>query len=347
MYRERDLISVGPRAQPAELAELADGHGRRFAYLRLSVTDVCNFRCGYCLPDGYARPVERPSFLTLAEIDRLVRAFAALGLWKVRLTGGEPTLRRDFADIARLVADVPEVRRVAMTTNGYGLAANAGRYRAAGVNAVNVSIDSLDSATFAKVTGHDRLTEVLAGVAACQDAGFEAVKINAVLMRGINDGEADLDRFLALVADRALTVRFIETMRTNDQPQFWRRHHVSAAATVARLEAKGWRAVSRGEGAGPAVDYAHADFAGRIGIIAPYGDGFCSTCNRLRVSAAGRLHLCLFGEGGHDLRPLLQHDDDQAELAASIRTLVAGKADGHRLRDGNSGATPHLASIGG
>jgi cyclic pyranopterin phosphate synthase len=324
---------------------LTDGHGRRFEYLRLSLTDVCNFRCTYCLPGGYRKQAGAAAELSVDEIRRLVGAFARLGLWKVRLTGGEPSLRRELLEIARAVAAVPGVRKLAMTTNGYRLPERAADYAAAGISALNVSVDSLEPGKFAAITGHDRLGEVLDGIAAARDAGIASIKLNSVLMRGINDGE--LDGFIDFVTRHELSLRFIEVMRTNDNPDFFDRHHLAGAEIALRLEALGWRALPRAAGAGPAVDYAPPSGPGRIGIIAPYAKDFCSTCNRLRVSARGKLHLCLFGDFGIDLRPLLQHDGQTEELVDRIAALTRTKAPAHRLYAGDSGGTPHLASIGG
>ena len=324
---------------------LHDGHGRKFEYLRLSLTDVCNFRCSYCLPDGYRKQAGLPASLSLAEIGRLVSAFSQLGLWKVRLTGGEPSLRPELLEIARIVSATPGIRRLAMTTNGYQLASRAADYAAAGIDALNISVDSLDPARFASITGHDRLGEVLDGIAAAQAAGISTIKLNSVLMRGINDDE--LDRFIAFVAEHDLALRFIEVMRTNDNTAFFERHHLAGAEVAQRLEGMGWTRLVRTPGAGPAVEYANPAGAGRIGIIAPYSKDFCASCNRLRVSAKGKLHLCLFGDFGYDLRTLLQADHQADELVARIRALTATKAPAHRLHEGHSGGTPHLAAIGG
>lgn len=324
---------------------LADGLGRRFEYLRLSLTDVCNFRCTYCLPDGYRKHAGLPANMTVAEIRRLVTAFAHLGLWKVRLTGGEPSLRPELLDIARAVSAVPGVRKLAMTTNGYRLAERAQSYANAGIGALNVSVDSLDPARFAAITGHDRLDEVMRGIDAARAAGIGAIKLNAVLMRGVNDDE--LDAFARFVARQDLSLRFIEVMRTNDNAAFFEQHHIAGDEIAARLVAQGWIRLEREAGAGPAVEFAHPGGSGRIGIIAPYSKDFCSTCNRLRVSARGKLHLCLFGDHGIDLRPLLASDDQREALLARIGALVSTKAPAHRLHEGNSGGTPHLASIGG
>lgn len=323
---------------------LSDAIGRRFEYLRLSLTDVCNFRCTYCLPDGYKKACNKPAELSVDELRRAVSGFAELGLWKVRLTGGEPTLRRDFEEVARAVAGIPGIRRVAMTTNGYRLAERARVWRDCGISAINISVDSLDPARFAQITGHDRLEEVLRGVEAARDAGFDSIKLNAVLMRGVNDDE--LAAMVDFVTTRDLSLRFIEVMRTNDNTAFFSQRHIAGQTVIDRLEADGWQRLPRQPGAGPAVELGHPEAKGRIGIIAPYSKDFCASCNRLRLSSDGKLHLCLFGDGGMDIRPLLQSDDREA-LTDRIRKLVGTKAPAHRLHEGNSGATPHLASIGG
>lgn len=342
---EADPGHLGLHRAAGEKPPLIDGMGRRFEYLRLSLTEVCNFSCSYCLPDGYKKSCSRPQELTVAEIERAVRGFAGLGLWKVRLTGGEPTLRRDFEQIARAVSSVPGIRRVAMTTNGYRLAENARAWREAGVSAINISVDSLNPARFARITGHDRLEQVLRGIDAAREAGFDSIKLNAVLMRGVNDHE--LRDMVDFVTRHDLSLRFIEVMRTNDNAEFFDKHHLSGQTIAKRLLASGWEQRPRAAGAGPAVEFARPGFKGRIGIIAPYVRDFCSSCNRLRLSSSGKLHLCLFGDGGFDLRPLLAQDGNGRELADRIRTLTSAKLPSHRLHQGDSGATPHLASIGG
>ncbi|NCU12473.1 MAG: GTP 3',8-cyclase MoaA, partial [Sphingomonadaceae bacterium] len=186
---------------------------------------------------------------------------------------------------------------------------------------------------------------VLDGIAAARLAGITSIKLNSVLMRGVNDDE--LDAFIGFVQQHDLALRFIEVMRTNDNPAFFERHHLAGVEIAAKLESLGWQAVPREAGAGPAVVYARPGQPGRIGIIAPYAKDFCATCNRLRVSARGKLHLCLFGDHGIDLRPLLQDDGQHDALVARIAALTATKAPAHRLHEGNSGGTPHLASIGG
>lgn len=328
---------------------LEDGFSRRFYYLRLSVTDVCNFRCTYCLPDGY-RPEQGPkedrkSFLSLAEIRRVVSGFAAMGTRKVRLTGGEPSLRRDFTSIIETVAKTPGIEKVAMTTNGYRLKERAREWFDAGLNALNVSVDSLDPRQFHQITGENKLMEVMAGIDAALAAGFTSVKINAVLLRGLNDHQ--LEAFLGWIRHKPIELRFIELMQTGEMDTLFRDHHVSGEQIKQRLLASGWAAQPRGQDDGPAQVFNHPDSQGGVGLIMPYSKDFCAGCNRLRVSSLGKLHLCLFGDNGVELRDLLARDDQQDELQQRIRAALAGKSATHRLHEGNAGSTPHLASIGG
>ena len=323
---------------------IADGFGRTFPYLRLSVTDVCNFSCSYCLPDGYKKTGCK-QFMTPDEIIRLVRAFAALGTWKIRLTGGEPTIRKDFVDIATAINNVPGIRKLAFTTNGYKLPERAQDYYNAGLRAINISVDSLRPDQFKYITGHDRLHEALEGVQASFDAGFESVKLNTVLLKGLNDHE--LDNFIDFVEDTPVSLRFIELMRTGENQEYFKKHHLSGTAVTAKLLERGWRVRPRVEGAGPAQEFEHPDSAGTIGLIAPYSKDFCKSCNRLRVSAEGALHLCLFGEGGYSLREYLQSDDSQEALQNKILQLMNFKVSAHFLHEDNSGVRDHLASIGG
>ena len=326
------------------MATLVDGFGRTFPYLRLSLTEACNYRCSYCLPNGYQAD-GRPSFLTLEEVQRLVRGFAAVGMRKIRLTGGEPSLRKDLPSIIAAVSATPGVQKIALTTNGCLLPRHVRLWREAGLTALNVSLDSLQSARFAAITGHDRFDEVMEGVEIAQGLGFDAVKLNAVLLRGLNDDE--LPAWMAFLRSRDIAIRFIELMRTGDNQAYFERHHYRAEALEQQLVDAGWSLQPRAPDAGPAHEYAHPDYRGRIGIIAPYSKDFCAGCNRLRVTARGDLRLCLFGDFGIPLRPLLQSDDDHDALVGRIATQLGLKAAGHGLHEGNTGITPHLASIGG
>ena len=323
---------------------LTDPHGRSFSYLRLSITDICNYRCKYCLPDGYKKN-GASQFLNADEIENLVTGLAGLGLWKVRLTGGEPTVRKDFAEIAARVSSIPGIRRLAATTNGYRLAENAQLWRKAGISAINVSVDSLNRQNFSDITGHDHLHRVLDGIKAAQDAGFEKIKVNTVLLRDVNDHE--LEAFMEWIRSEDLSIRFIELMETGSNKEYFEHHHIRGKEIQARLHALGWSEQPREEGAGPAQEFSHTDYKGQIGIIAPYSKDFCNTCNRLRVTAMGDLRLCLFGNGGHSLRHLMQHRNQREALQVSITDLMVQKDPTHLLHFHKTGATPHLASLGG
>jgi len=322
---------------------LKDSFGRKFPYLRLSVTEVCNFRCTYCLPNGYQK-TER-DFLTLPEITRLATAFAELGTHKIRLTGGEPTVRKDLTQIARVVSNIPGIRTVALTTNGYNLKENARAFRDAGINALNVSVDSLDSERFHAITGQDKLAHVLEGIEAAKAAGFTNIKINSVLLKEVTDHT--LPEFLSWIKREALSVRFIELMQTGENLAFFKQHHISANVIIQQLLEHGFVPELRKPDSGPAQEFTHPDYAGKIGIIAPYSKDFCKSCNRLRVTSRGKLMLCLFGEGGYDLRPYLQADDQREELIDAIASALHFKHETHYLQQGITGSTPHLATLGG
>ncbi|MEL3926999.1 GTP 3',8-cyclase MoaA [Aeromonas enteropelogenes] len=326
------------------MSPLEDGFSRRFYYLRLSITDVCNFRCTYCLPDGY-RPEGRKSFLSVDEIRRVVSGFAAMGTRKVRLTGGEPSLRRDFTSIIEAVAGTSGIEKVAMTTNGYRLKERAREWFDAGLSALNVSVDSLDPRQFHQITGENKLAEVMEGIEAALAAGFKSVKINAVLLKGLNDYQ--LEAFLAWIKHKPIELRFIELMQTGEMDTLFQNHHVSGEQIKQRLLESGWVQQLRGKDDGPAQVFMHPESQGGVGLIMPYSKDFCAGCNRLRVSSVGKLHLCLFGDNGVELRDLLGADGQQEALQQRIRSALSGKAATHRLHEGNAGATPHLASIGG
>ena len=326
------------------MSQLTDGFGRSFPYLRLSLTEACNFRCSYCLPDGYQAD-GRPQFMAVDEIERLVRGFAALGMHKIRLTGGEPSLRKDLPQIIATVAKVPGIRKVAITTNGCLLPRHLPGWHRAGLTALNVSMDSLQRERFHAITGHDRLPEIMQGLNLAQALGLQSIKLNAVLLRGLNDDE--LPAWMEFLRERPISVRFIELMRTGDNREYYERHHLRADVIIEQLLAAGWSERKRAADAGPAREFSHPEHRGSVGIIAPYSKDFCKGCNRLRVTARGDLRLCLFGDFGVALRPLLQSDDDQDALLARITTQLGLKAAGHGLHFGQTGLTPHLASIGG
>ena len=324
---------------------LVDAFQRAYYYLRLSITDQCNFRCNYCLPNGYQPEANKPSFLTLSEIVRVAEAFAAMGTEKIRLTGGEPTLRKDFITIAENVANVSGIRQLALTTNGYRMAKDVDAWQRAGITSINVSVDSLDPKMFHQITGINKFDEVMRGIERAFEIGYKKVKVNSVLMKNLNDHE--FNQFLAWVKNRPIQMRFIELMQTGEMDSFFHHHHLSGEILVKKLLEQGWQLQQKAITDGPAKVFKHPDYMGEIGLIMPYEKNFCASCNRLRVSAKGKLHLCLFGEEGIELRDLLRSDDQQSILQARIFSALQGKREHHYLHQGNTGIRQHLASIGG
>lgn len=322
---------------------LTDAYARRFSYLRLSVTESCNFRCSYCLPDGNDCD-SRSGELNLTEIRRLVTAFAKLGTRKVRITGGEPSLRKDLTKIIATCKAVPGIEKVALTTNGYRLKRDALAWQQAGLDAVNVSVDSLDADTFHLVTGQDKLADILDGIAHAKAIGIKQVKINTVLLKQHN--ALALPDFLRFIQKQDIALRFIELMRTGDNANFYQRQHLSGASIQRQLIAQGWQLNAKANTDGPALEYSHSDYQGQLGLIMPYSKDFCADCNRLRVSSSGALYLCLFTDNHQDLRSLLQ-SDNSAPVVRFLQQAVQGKAFSHQLAQDYSGSTRHLAQIGG
>jgi cyclic pyranopterin phosphate synthase len=300
------------------------------------------------LPQGYiaSEQVQEPE-LSIEEIRRLVSAFSKLGFTKIRLTGGEPTVRRDIVDIVQTISTFSNIKKIAITTNGNRLTELAAPLRLAGVSAINISVDSLDEATFNKTTGTHRFTAVMAGVEEAVRVGFESIKLNAVLLRDTHEDE--IQRFMEWVQKRPISVRFIELMRTGKNAEYFSQQHVSGGTVQFSLLKAGWEQVPRLANDGPAVVYRHPHSMGSIGIIAPYSSDFCTTCNRLRVSSRAALRLCLFGDGDVSLRRYLQddHAHSQNALMELIQTSVKVKPISHYLHEGNYGNTSNLSGIGG
>lgn len=323
---------------------LEDLFGRRFPYLRLSITDVCNFRCQYCLPNGYKKNGDF-SFLQEKEIINLVKAFSDLGVIKIRITGGEPTLRNDLERIVQRIRSETTIQKISLTTNGYSLKKKALDYFNAGITAINVSVDSLNEESFLKVTGHNKLTEILDGINLAKEIGINPIKINVVLLKNIND--LDLELFLQFLEDKDIDIRFIELMQTGTNYDFFKKHHISADSIKQKLINLGFMKKTREIDDGPAAVFYNSKYRGRIGIIAPYSKDFCTTCNRLRITARGELKLCLFGDTNYNLRPWLDNKEKIVELKETIINLLIHKKASHFLHFGKTGSTPHLASIGG
>ena len=327
---------------------LKDSFGRTFPYIRLSITDVCNFKCGYCLPNGYqVDKSDNRKFLHLEEIKRLARVFSKLGVQKIRLTGGEPTVRKDFFEIIKILKNEAEIKKVVITTNGYHLDEKAKMLVDSGLNGINISIDSLDRNTFKTITGHDRLPEILRGIQNLQDLNFDNIKVNAVLLNNINASEKDFDTWSSFIKKNKIDFRYIELMRTGDNLDYFKKYHVSSKFFKKYLDENNWIYQTFGKDAGPSLNYINPDYEGKFGIIAPYSKDFCKTCNRLRITSKGDLRLCLFGNTGISVRHLLQKDDQIEELQDLMLGQMKFKKESHYLELGETGLTKNLSTTGG
>ena len=326
---------------------LQDNFGRKFPYIRMSITDVCNFKCGYCLPNGYqVDKSDNRKFLHLDEIKRLAMVFSKLGVSKIRITGGEPTVRKDFFEIIKILKEVG-IKKVAITTNGYHLDKKAQMLVDSGLNGINISIDSLDRNTFKSITGHDRLPEILKGIKILQDLNFENIKVNAVLLNNINASENDFNSWGEFIKINKVDFRFIELMQTGDNLDYFKKYHISSKIFKEYLNNNNWIYQTLGKDAGPSLNYINPDYKGKFGIIAPYSKDFCKSCNRLRITSRGDLRLCLFGNTGISIRHLLQKDDQIEELQDLILGQMKFKKESHYLELGETGLTKNLSTTGG
>ena len=327
---------------------LKDSFGRKFPYIRLSISDVCNFKCGYCLPDGYKiDKSDNRTFINTGEIKRLAKALSELGVSKIRLTGGEPTIRKDFFEIVKIIKENSGIKKTVITTNGYKLDKIANDIKNSGLDGINISIDSLDPKTFKKITGHDRLEEILRGIKNLQKLNFRNIKINAVLLKGINDSEKDFDSWAEFIKNNEIDFRYIELMQTGDNLDYFNKYHVPSKKFVDYLNNNNWIIQTFGKDAGPAKNYLNPKFKGKFGVIAPYSKDFCKSCNRLRITAKGDLRLCLFGNTGINIRHLMQKDSQLEELKDLILKQLNFKKESHYLEIGETGLTKNLSTTGG
>jgi len=324
---------------------LIDTYGRRINYLRLSVTDRCNMRCCYCMPAQGVAKLEHREMLSYEELFRVAGACVAQGIEKIRVTGGEPLVRKGLVEFLERLSVIPGLRELVLTTNGLQLEELALPLKKAGVARLNISLDSLKPETFARVTRGADLAKVLRGIAAAEQAGFGPLKINMVVMRGVNDDEI-LD-FAALSIDRPYTVRFIEYMPTLKDAS-WGAQSMPGSEILARIaERYPLLPMVSSEMAGPARNFKIEGAPGAIGIITPVSGHFCESCNRIRVTAAGKVRGCLFSDEGVDLKPLLQ-DSDPDLLQQTIRRIVSQKPGRHHIaEEGAESATVNMSRIGG
>ena len=324
--------------------ELTDSFGRTINYLRLSVTDRCNMRCVYCMPAEGIPMLAHGDILSYEELHLIAQTAVAAGIEKIRVTGGEPLVRKGIIPFLSKLATIPGLSQLVLTTNGLCLEEMAESLRHAGVQRLNISLDSLQPETFAAVTRGADLQRVMAGIAAAERAGFP-LKINVVVMRGINDREV-LD-FAALTIERPLSVRFIEYMPAI-RADNWEDLIVPGDTILDQIRRRfSFTSVESDTAAGPARIFRIEGAVGTIGVITPVSGHFCGDCNRIRVTSAGRARSCLFSDAGCDLRPFLVRGDE-AGLAAALRSIVANKPDRHSLAAAEQKHSPFaMSAIGG
>ena len=306
-----------------------DSFHRKIDYLRLSITDRCNLRCSYCMPKNGVAKLDHTDILRYEEILRLVRIAVSMGISKVRITGGEPLVRKDVLSLCENISRVPGLKSLSLTTNGVLLSDFAEGLLKAGIRRINVSLDTLKPERFAKITGKDLHSQVWAGIMAAVKAGISPVKLNAVIMCGVNEDE--IEDLARLTVQFPFHVRFIEFMPFRFELD---RDSVFVAASeimerlrrVAPLEAS-----IDGESNGPALHYRFQGAQGKIGIISPVSDHFCPSCNRLRVTSDGKLRTCLFSSDETDLRGALRQGASDEEIAAEMRRAINKKPEKHQL----------------
>jgi len=311
-------------------SQLADGFGRPITDLRVSVTDRCNFRCVYCRSADPENHMAEHKLLSWDELERLVRILVGMGITKVRVTGGEPLVRPGVEKFISRLSEMG-VRDLSLTTNGQLLSERCETLVAAGLNRINISLDSLDRGKFEKITRTRSFDRVMAGIDAAQASPLRPVKVNAVLVRGLNDDE--VEAFAAFARERDLIMRFIEFMPLDADRAWTRDLMVPAAEVKQRIEAR-WPLVPVAhERSETARKFRFADGRGEIGLIAPVTQAFCGFCSRIRLTADGKLRTCLFSKEDHDLKRSLRSTASDEEIAAEIRGIVMEKEAGHRINE--------------
>jgi len=326
---------------------MQDQFGRRIDYLRISVTDKCNLRCTYCMPVEGLDWIDRDEFLTYEEVAAAVRQMAEHGLRRVRLTGGEPLVRRDLADLVGLLAEIPGIEDIALSTNAILLPEFGRELKEAGVNRLNISLDTLRRDRFRSVARRPErfFDATLEGIAVAERLGFAPLKINTVLMRGLNDDE--IEAFAEITRERPWHVRFIELMPTGDNLHLTDRF-LSTDTVLDRLAAIGdLRPAAGPDGNGPATYFRFEGAPGTVGVITPLSHNYCDRCNRMRLTADGQLRTCLFGTHEVDLRTPLR---TTGNILPALREALAGKPERHLLQLGTargSGGLRALSQVGG
>ncbi len=312
---------------------IVDSFGRVHTSLRVSVTDRCNIRCFYCMPETVKFMPQR-DVLTFEEIERLVRVLAAVGVDRIRITGGEPLVRAELWKLISMIKRISGIKEVALTTNGLLLAEQATQLKSAGLDRLNVSLDTVNPDVFERISRRKGLDRVLQGITAAQEAGFSQIRINAVAITGISESEiVPLARF---ARDRNLLLRFIEFMPL-DADEAWESAQVLTGERIRQIvdsQVAPIVVANRTDVSQPAVDYEYVDGQGRVGFINSVTEPFCGTCNRMRVTAEGKFRNCLFSSVEWDVRKLLRSEATDGEIEATIRDCIVAKKLGHGSEDG-------------
>lgn len=326
---------------------MQDHYGRTIEYLRLSITDRCNLRCRYCMPEDGVAPLAHGDILSYEELLRVAAGCVALGIRKIRVTGGEPLVRRGVVDFIARLAALPGEPEITLTTNGILLAEMAAALKAAGLKRVNVSLDTLRPERFAALTRREGLDRVFAGIAAAETAGLEPIKINVIPLRGVNDDE--LADFARLTLVHPWEVRFIEFMPISPDLEFGSSGGVPMPEVERHLQALGpLQPLPRHQAAGPARLFRLPGARGSLGLIPSVSGHFCPECNRLRVTSDGRVRGCLFGNQELDLKPVLRGGGDDAALTGLLRAAVCAKPEKHGIGSaGFAAPSRRMHGIGG
>lgn len=326
---------------------MKDQFGREINYLRISLTDRCNLRCVYCMPMHGLTFVPNEELLTAAELEQVVRAAVEVGFYKVRLTGGEPTLRQDIVDIVRRLSHIDGVEQMVMTTNGYRLPYIAEELAAAGMKRVNIHVDSLNKESIAKIMRLGSYDKAWAGIEAAEKAGLTPIKLNAVITRGYNDEAAvELAR---LTLTKPWQIRFIELMPFGGPTEIQLEHYVSSEEAKSWIEAElgPLFEVNEGNLDGETRVYRLAGAEGTVGFISPVSNPYCDDCNRMRLTADGRMRLCLLSDKEINFRDTLRNGGTQRDLVALFERAIRAKPVGHQLKNGVFAENRTMSQIGG
>jgi cyclic pyranopterin phosphate synthase len=336
--------TTGEAVSDTMQTNLTDPFGRTVEYLRLSVTDRCDLRCFYCLPGDYRDFSEPEEWLTFAEIERVIGAFAALGVRRVRITGGEPLVRKNLPELVSRLATIPAIEDLSLSTNAVALARQAAALKQAGISRINVSLDTLDAERFREIT-HGKLDRALDGLMEAKRVGFAPIKINMVVMQGVNDDE--IENMVDFCIEHEFTLRLIEPMPIGDTGRNAASHYLDLQTIKDRLARRYTLIPGLMPGGGPARYLQIAGTRLNIGFITPVSQHFCETCNRVRLAVDGTLYLCLGQDHKFEFRPLLRAGISDAELQDAVRHAITLKPERHEFREKPGQVVRFMSMTGG